>query len=424
MPRAIAVPVRQAILERDRHHQDAVTIAKDLQLSPRTVRHLLQRFRLQGPQALAPSYRPGSPANSAVHQAALDYRRLRPGWGAPFIRLHLVRQSQGQPIPCSRNLQRLFARHGLAPARAGRKPARGHARAELPHEVWQMDAAEHIALATKQEVSWLRLVDEATGAFLDTTVFPVGAWPRVPVDRVRQQLRRAFARWGRPGLIRVDNGTPWGSKGDLPTDLALWLIGLGIDLWWSPPRRPQDNGVVERSQGTGKRWGEPGTCSSAEELQERIREQDELQRCFYPYKERKSRMEWWPGLGHSPRGYDEGAEAAGWCWQRVASYLHEQCVARRVDQKGQVSIYNRNLYVGKVNRQKEVQVMFASEPARWVVADARGVILKEVAAPEVSAERIRALQVTNRRQGGGPDDRPEGTQRRLPRPHGKTSRRY
>ena len=50
--------------------------------------------------------------------------------------------------------------------------------------------------------------------------------------------------------------------GDLPTDLALWLIGLGVGVDWNPPRRPQDNGVVERSQGTAKRWAEPGACAS------------------------------------------------------------------------------------------------------------------------------------------------------------------
>jgi hypothetical protein len=43
-------------------------------------------------------------------------------------------------------------------------------------------------------------------------------------------LRRAFADWGRPERFRVDNGVPWGSWGDLPTDLALWLIGLGVGV--------------------------------------------------------------------------------------------------------------------------------------------------------------------------------------------------
>ena len=83
-------------------------------------------------------------------------------------------------------------------------------------------------------------------------------------------LRDAFSRWGRPERFRVDNGTPWGSAGDWPTDLALWLIGLGIGMVWNPPRRPQDNGVIERSQGTGKRWGEPATCADARELQRRL----------------------------------------------------------------------------------------------------------------------------------------------------------
>jgi hypothetical protein len=39
---------------------------------------------------------------------------------------------------------------------------------------------------------------------------------------------------------------PWGSSGDLPTDLACWLTGLGVGLLTNPPRRPQANGVIER----------------------------------------------------------------------------------------------------------------------------------------------------------------------------------
>ena len=38
------------------------------------------------------------------------------------------------------------------------------ARARTPHHTWQMDASEHLALADGSEVSWLRVVDEATGA--------------------------------------------------------------------------------------------------------------------------------------------------------------------------------------------------------------------------------------------------------------------
>ena len=48
-----------------------------------------------------------------------------------------------------------------------------------------------------------------------------------------------------------------GRKGTCPPGLELWLAGLGVEVRANPPRRPQDNGVVERSQGTGKRWAEP-----------------------------------------------------------------------------------------------------------------------------------------------------------------------
>src|SRR5262249_59416637 len=76
---------------------------------------------------------------------------------------------------------------------------------------------------------------------------------------VQGDLRRAFTRWGLPGRLRVDNGVPWGSDDGHPTELACWPIGLGIELVWNPPRRPQANGAIERSQGEPKDWAAPGT---------------------------------------------------------------------------------------------------------------------------------------------------------------------
>ena len=74
----------------------------------------------------------------------------------------------------------------------------------------------------------------------------------------------------------MDNGAPWGSTGDFPTELSLWLIGLGVEMHWDSPGSPQENGVVERSQGTSGRWCEPRTCATAEELQARLDRMDRL----------------------------------------------------------------------------------------------------------------------------------------------------
>jgi transposase InsO family protein len=228
---------------------------------------------------------------------------------------------------------------------------------------------------------------------------PRGRWSQVPPADVQADVRAAFARWGLPERFRVDNGVPWGSRGDLPTDLALWLIGLGVAVDWNPPRRPQDNGVVERSQGTGKRWAEPGACDTLEELQGRLEEMDDIQRQEYPSLGGRSRLATYPALAHSGRTYALACEEEAWDLATVAAHLSLYVVRRHVDTKGMASLYGRNHYVGVIHKGKDVHVMFDPVILGWVVVDAEGRELRHWAAPEISRERIVGLQVTHRRKG-------------------------
>lgn len=227
---------------------------------------------------------------------------------------------------------------------------------------------------------------------------PLGTWSKVAPDAVRGELRRAFARWGLPGRLRVDNGVPWGSWGDFPTDLALWVIGLGVGVHWNNPRSPQENGVVERSQGTSSRWCEPWTCDSPEELQGRLDRMDRLYRESYPYRQRLSRTAFFARLEHSGRAYDPVKEPELWQWSRVAEHLATYVVARRVDAKGQVSLYNRGHYVGQIHRGKEVYVMYDANRNEWVFADRDGHQLRSLPADRISLQSILDLNVTHRRQ--------------------------
>lgn len=227
---------------------------------------------------------------------------------------------------------------------------------------------------------------------------PLGRWNQVPPSDVRDRLRRAFSRWGLPGSFRVDNGVPWGSKGDLPTELALWLIGLGIGMIWNTPRRPQENGVVERSQGTANRWCEPWTCQSPEELETRLERMDRLHREVYPYQERRSRLEVHPGLANSGRPYVPESEDRLWEWGRVTAHLSGYVVVRQVNQNGMVSIYDRGYYVGRAHQGKSVYVTFDPDTNEWVFSDPSGRELRHKAAEEISPERVLALNVIHRRQ--------------------------
>ena len=111
------------------------------------------------------------PTRSDEFQKAVAMRKLHPTWGGGLIRVLL--QEQGHDGCASeRTLQRWFQCSTLAPAPPGRRPDSDDRRAHHPHEVWQMDAVDQLRLASGQQVSWLRLVDECSGAVLQTVVFP------------------------------------------------------------------------------------------------------------------------------------------------------------------------------------------------------------------------------------------------------------
>ena len=214
---------------------------------------------------------------------------------------------------------------------------------------------------------------------------------------MQDTLRLVFSRWGRPKGFRVDNGTSWGSKGDWPTDLALWLIGLGVTMAWNPARTPQDNGVVERSQGTGKRWTEPGTCQNPAELQRRMDDMDRIQREVYPSIEGQSRLQAFPGLQQIERSYSKTWEKRHWDLELVLAHMAEYSAVRRVDSKGQVSVYGRSHYVGQKYHGQDIYVVLDPVDREWVFKTPAGVQIRRKEAAEITRERIQKLQVTYRR---------------------------
>ena len=220
---------------------------------------------------------------------------------------------------------------------------------------------------------------------------PQGYFVQVPPGLVQAELRHCFARWGRPLALQFDNGNPWGSWGDLPTPLASWLIGLGLGVRWIPPRTPQDNGVVERSQAVAFNWAEPDRCRDVAALQRRLEEEDRVQRERYPYGGFPSRWAAYPGLAHSGRPYSAAWERAHWSWAAVLSYLAGVQVVRRVDCCGKIGLYHDKLYVGSVNRGKEVVVQFDAAAAQWVISARDGVELCRRPLTQFDAAGLRRL---------------------------------
>jgi hypothetical protein len=211
------------------------------------------------------------------------------------------------------------------------------------------------------------------------------------VAAVRQAIRGQFGRWGRPAAVRVDNGVPWGNWNDLPTPLALWLIGLGVAVHWNAPARPQQNPKVERSQGTGKRWAEPGQCQSVAELQANLEEADRIQRQEYPTPAGPSRWALFPGLTHSGRRWTAAWEARAWSLAAVEAHLAEYVAVRRVSQSGHVTVYDHGRYVGVQYAGAQVLVQYDPDGHAWLIADGAGRELRRQPAPEITVQGIMTL---------------------------------
>jgi len=204
-----------------------------------------------------------------------------------------------------------------------------------------------------------------------------------------------------------------------PPELALWLLGLGINLIWNPPARPQENGAVERSQGVGKKWGEPHTCVTDRELQRRMDKFDQLQRERYPFHGQQSRLQSHPELTRPRRRYTRTRERASWRWDLVTEHLKEYAVTRKVDIKGSVSLYNRNHYVGISYARQHVVVMYDAIEHQWEFYNAWGQILRRRPAPELSAQRICALDVLHHKKSRQPKSRQNPLSELTAKPSGR-----
>lgn len=223
--------------------------------------------------------------------------------------------------------------------------------------------------------------------------FPPSVWNQVLPTVVQAYFRRVFACWGLPACLRLDNGLPWANWNDLPMALALWLVGLGIDLIFNPPRQPQRNGVVEKSQDTGQRWCEPHTCRTVAALQARLNAMDRRQREAYPSLQGRSRLAVFPALRQPWRPYTQAWEQAAWDLRRAQEYLASFVALRLANKRGQISLYARRISVGAGHRGQSVVVQYVPDGQAWLLSDTDGRLLREVAAPEISRERILALDI-------------------------------
>lgn len=226
-------------------------------------------------------------------------------------------------------------------------------------------------------------------------------WPRwfsphkrisqVPLQQLRARLLEVFARWGKPGAMRVDNGEPLGApSGQFTPVLALWLIAIDVDMIWNKPRCPQLNGRVEKMQHTTARWAEVHKANDLNQLQEKLDQALLCQRAQYPVQrlQGNTRLGAFPQLETSRRVYQH----SDFQIERVYRFVSPKLYTRKVSVTGQIGLFGQVFSVGMAFKHQYVQLRLQEDGQCWqVLADYQ--VVKTIPATGLLAQRIQNLTV-------------------------------
>jgi len=211
----------------------------------------LSRYAASGLAGLAPrSSRPHhSPDRTAegVEAWILAERRTHRTWGPKKLRRVLeVKHGVERPPACS-TIAAMLRRHGLS-VRRRRHPvsyvaSNDHlSQPTQPNHVWTVDFKGWFFLGDGQRCDPLTVCDRYS-----RYVLACQARPNQQYKGTLRAFRALMRHHGRPEIIRCDLGSPFASNGlGRLSALSIWWLEQGIDVEFTRPASPQDNGSHER----------------------------------------------------------------------------------------------------------------------------------------------------------------------------------
>ena len=180
-------------------------------------------------------------------------RRAHQKWGPKKLREKLVEKHELDVVPAVSTIGNIIKRHGLVKKKRRRRPVSQPDRTTRteptrPNEVWGADFKGWFRTKDGQRCDPLTSSDLCTRFVLICRIVDGQR-----IDSTKPEFRKAFIRYGMPEAIRVDNGSPFGSRGICGlSKLSAWWLQLGIRVEFIEPGHPEQNGVHERMHKTLK----------------------------------------------------------------------------------------------------------------------------------------------------------------------------
>jgi transposase InsO family protein len=220
-------------------------------ISRKTAYKHLARYAAAGLKGLQPrSHRPHAcpqRTDADVEALIVAERRLHRTWGPKKLHKVLEVKHGIEAPPARSTIGEILRRHGLSVPRR-RQPGAYHALNDgltvptQPNHVWTVDFKGWFNLGNGQRCDPLTVCDRYSHYLLACRAQPDQQY-KGTLYTFRALMRQA----GLPEIIRVDHGSPFASVGlGRLSSLSLWWIEQGIEVEFTRPASPQDNGSHER----------------------------------------------------------------------------------------------------------------------------------------------------------------------------------
>jgi len=232
-------------------------LCREFGISRKTGDKWLNRYAQEGLKGLEERSRaPKSVANRTteeVERLICAGKRKHPTWGPKKIRWLLETKHGLENPPAISTVGEVLKRHGMVAEKKRRggvfKVERGTCTPpEHCNHVLGVDFKGWFLTGDGERFDPLTVTDLHSRYLMRAE-----GLPQATTKWTQRAFRSMFRRYGIPEIIRVDNGAPFASMGPGGlSKLSVWWIGLGIEVQFSRPGCPQDNGSHERMHRTMK----------------------------------------------------------------------------------------------------------------------------------------------------------------------------
>lgn len=336
-----------------------------------TVRKWRRKYQREGRSGLAS--RMGRPSTGALGQFPLELRdavrgmrEKNSGWGPLTIRTELEkdRRFMGMRLPDRSRIAAFLKQEGFT-----RKYER-HSELLQPqtvepkraHEEWEVDAQGVIKVPDLGSVSIINISDLFSRLKVDS--FPCLDTSHPNTLDYQLVLRRAFMRYGLPERVSLDHDSVFYdnvSTSPYPTTLHLWLIALGIDVYFIKQKPPAEHSVIERTHQMINQQAVAGqSFVNSSTLQQSLLDRLDFLNFHFPSRSLGGQppLVACPQAQHSGRPYRPEWEDVMLDMRRVYVYLAKGRWFRRTSSQGQFSLGSHRYGAGKDLTNQTLEITF------------------------------------------------------------------